>query len=130
MDANAGHIKETNWLRDILPKLLKHDRRQSIYPRVMTYGYNADIWITRSVANIDVPVENLLSYLDTERSEVRTLRLLVSDSLSLIQFRIRVVHCSSLDIVLAGLSLKRHVPLTLCTSEKSIPRASSCLTMS
>ena len=37
----------------------------------MTYGYNADVWMTKSVQEIDVPVNNLLSYLATERSQVR-----------------------------------------------------------
>ena len=37
----------------------------------MTYGYNADVWMTKSVQEIDVPVNNLLSYLVTERSQVR-----------------------------------------------------------
>ena len=37
----------------------------------MTYGYNADVWMTKSVSEIDVPVDNLLSYLVTERSQVR-----------------------------------------------------------
>ena len=37
----------------------------------MTYGYNADVWMTKSVQEIDVPVNNLLSYLATERCQVR-----------------------------------------------------------
>ncbi|MCJ1469868.1 hypothetical protein MMC07_008512 [Pseudocyphellaria aurata] len=69
VDKGKGRTKETNWLRDILPRLLEQNQHQHIYPRVMTYGYDADVWMTRNVADIDVPVNNLLSYLDTERSE-------------------------------------------------------------
>lgn len=77
MDEEAGRTKEINWLRDILPRLLEQNRQQHIYPRVMTYGYNADVWITNSVADIAVPVDNLLSSLDTERNEVKGVRIQV-----------------------------------------------------
>ena len=70
VDHDAGRQQETNWLRDILPRLLQQDQQQNIYSRVMTFGYNADVWMTKSVAEIDVPVDNLLWYLKTERSEV------------------------------------------------------------
>lgn len=66
---DAGRTKEINWLRDILPRLLEQNQ-QAIYPRVMAYGYDADVWMTRTVADLDVPVTNLLTYLDTERIEV------------------------------------------------------------
>ena len=71
VNQDAGRTKEINWLRDILPRLLENNTQQKIYPRVMTYGYNADVWMTKSVQEIDVPVDNLLSYLATERTEVR-----------------------------------------------------------
>lgn len=67
-DQAAGRTKETHWLRDILPRLLEQDQRHKIYSRVMVFGYNADVWMTNSVADIDVPVNNLLTYLDSERS--------------------------------------------------------------
>lgn len=70
VDADAGRTKETNWLRDILPRLLEQNQQQAIYPRVMTYGYDADVWMTRTVADLDVPVANLLTYLETERINV------------------------------------------------------------
>lgn len=70
VDAGAGRTKETNWLRDILPRLLEQNQQQAIYPRVMTYGYDADVWMTRTVADLDVPVSNLLTYLEAERIEV------------------------------------------------------------
>lgn len=70
VDADAGRKKETNWLRDILPRLLEQNQQQAIYPRVMTYGYDADVWMTRTVAELDVPVDNLLSYLYAERDDV------------------------------------------------------------
>lgn len=54
-----------------MPHLLERNRQQPIFPRVMTYGYDADVWMTKSTTEIDTPVNNLLSYLETERSEVR-----------------------------------------------------------
>ena len=75
MDEEAGRTKEINWLRDILPRLLEQNRQQHIYPRVMTYGYDANVWITKSVADITVQVDNLLSSLDTERSEVKSIQI-------------------------------------------------------
>ena len=71
VNQDAKRTKDVNWLRDILPRLLQNNTQQKIYPRVMTYGYNADVWMTKSVSEIDVPVDNLLSYLATERSQVR-----------------------------------------------------------
>lgn len=71
VNQDAKRNKDINWLRDILPRLLQTNSQQKIYPRVMTYGYNADVWMTRSVQEIDVPVENMLSHLATERSQVR-----------------------------------------------------------
>lgn len=90
MDQEAGRTKETNWLRDILPRLLEQNRQQHIYPRVMTYGYDADVWMTRNVADIDVPVGNLLSYLDTERSEVKGIQILILNSYSLLKRTLNV----------------------------------------
>lgn len=34
----------------------------------MVFGYNADVWMTNSVADINVPINNLLTYLESERS--------------------------------------------------------------
>lgn len=70
VDHQAKRTKDVNWLRDILPQLLETNTQQKIYPRVMTYGYNADVWMTKSVQEIDVPVNNLLSCLSTERDQV------------------------------------------------------------
>ena len=36
----------------------------------MSFGYNADVWMTKSVADLDDPVKNLLHYLELERSQV------------------------------------------------------------
>ncbi|KAL8791321.1 MAG: hypothetical protein Q9195_005940 [Heterodermia aff. obscurata] len=71
VNQDAKRTKDVNWLRDILPRLLRTNTQQKIHPRVMTYGYNADVWMTKSVQEIEVPVNNLLSYLATERSQVR-----------------------------------------------------------
>lgn len=69
VNQGAGRTKETNWLRDIMPRLLEQNTQQSIHSRVMTFGYDADVWMTKSVAEIDSPVNTLLAYLDTERHE-------------------------------------------------------------
>ena len=47
--------------------LLEH---QKIYPRVMSFGYKADVWMTKSVADISVPVKSILHNLDVERKQV------------------------------------------------------------
>ena len=36
----------------------------------MSFGYNADVWMTKSVADLDVPVRDLLHSLQVERQEV------------------------------------------------------------
>lgn len=67
VDRRADRIKEFNWLRDSLPLLLEDHPHQRIYSRVMSFGYNADVWMTKSVADLSVPVKNLLHYLELER---------------------------------------------------------------
>ena len=100
VDADAGRTKETNWLRDILPGLLEQNQHQAIYPRVMTYGYDADVWMTRSVADLEVPVSNLLSYLDTERIDVCGPRITTYEAVSYLHYkRTRDAPFSSLGTV-------------------------------
>lgn len=41
----------------------------------MAYGYDADVWMTRTVADLDVPVSNLLTYLEAERIDVCSPRI-------------------------------------------------------
>ncbi len=67
VDKRADRIREHNWLRDSLPGLLE---QQKIYSRVMSFGYNADVWMTKSVADLDDPVRDLLHYLEVERKQV------------------------------------------------------------
>lgn len=69
-DKQAGRTRENNWLRDNLPGLLQQHHQQKIYARVMSFGYNADVWMTKSVADLDVPVRGLLHSLEVERQEV------------------------------------------------------------
>ena len=69
-DKRAGRTREFNWLRDSLPGLLEGYQPHNIYPRVMTFGYNAEVWMTNSVADLDAPVMNLLHYLELERKNV------------------------------------------------------------
>lgn len=70
VDKHANRTKENNWLQDSLPELLKQNHPQRIYSRVMSFGYNADVWMTKSVADLDDPVKNLLHYLELERRQV------------------------------------------------------------
>ena len=70
VEKQASRIRENNWLRDSLPGLLEQHHQQKIYSRVMSFGYNADVWMTKSVADLDVPVRDLLHSLEVERREV------------------------------------------------------------
>lgn len=69
-DKHTHQTREHNWLQDSLPRLLEQHYQQKIYSRVMSFGYNADVWMTKSIADLDVPVRNLIHYLDIERREV------------------------------------------------------------
>ena len=75
-----GQYKEVNWLRDILPNLLsgyaRPDGQQGIYARIMTFGYNSNIWVNASpIANFDDAVNNLIAGLNRERRVVRKVHL-------------------------------------------------------
>ena len=70
VDRRADRRRENNWLRDRLPELLERHHQQKIYSRVMSFGYNADVWMTKSAADLDIPVKNLLHYLELERTQV------------------------------------------------------------
>ena len=70
VDSNADRMREYNWLRDSLPQLLEDHPEQKIYTRVMSFGYNANVWMTKSAADLSVPVNNLLHYLELERQKV------------------------------------------------------------
>ena len=62
-------IKETCWLRDELPNFLEAQDK-GIHPRVMTYGYNANVWVNHTIDGLDTPVSDLIHSLKVER-EVR-----------------------------------------------------------
>lgn len=70
VDEQARWTRENNWLRDSLPGFLEQHHQQKIYSRVMSFGYNADVWMTKSNADLDVPVRDLLNFLEVERREV------------------------------------------------------------
>lgn len=63
--------RENNWLQTNLPRLLRQHQEQGIYSRVMTFGYDADVWMTKSAADLEVPVNNLVWSLSRYRKEVR-----------------------------------------------------------
>lgn len=71
VDKCADRTRENNWLRDSLPELLEQQpQQQKIYSRVMSFGYNADVWMTKSAADLDDPAKTLLHYLELERIQV------------------------------------------------------------
>lgn len=70
VDKRADRTRENNWLRDSLPELLEQQQQQKIYSRVMSFGYNADVWMTKSAADLDDPAKILLHYLELERIQV------------------------------------------------------------
>lgn len=70
VDKRADRTRENNWLRDNLPGLLEQQDQQKIYSRVMSFGYNADVWMTKSTGDLEDPVKNLLHYLELERKQV------------------------------------------------------------
>ena len=70
VDKQASRRRENNWLRDSLPGLLEQHHQQKIYSRVMSFIYDAGVWMTESVLDLDVPVRDLLHSLEVERREV------------------------------------------------------------
>jgi hypothetical protein len=56
-----------HWIRDHLPERLS---RRNVYPRIMTYGYDANIWRDASIGGVERPVDSLISLLDVYRREV------------------------------------------------------------
>ncbi|KAH0545385.1 hypothetical protein FGG08_000526 [Glutinoglossum americanum] len=56
---------ETMWLRDIFPEILEE---QGIYPRIMTFGFNANVWVDNSTQTTEEAAENLVGSLNAERA--------------------------------------------------------------
>ncbi len=63
-------IKETCWLRDELPKFFQGQAGKALRPRVMSYGYHANIWVRSTIDGLDAPVLDLVRCLDLERKQV------------------------------------------------------------
>jgi hypothetical protein len=59
---------ERHWIRDVLPGRLQV---RGIFPRIMTYGYNANIWRDQVVGRVTEPAGKLVRLLDAEREQVR-----------------------------------------------------------
>ena len=78
LDSDGSYTQEINWLRDLLPDLL-NNYDSSITYRIMTFGFDASVWMSKSVADIDTYVGNLLNYLDVERQDVSALLLVDQD---------------------------------------------------
>ena len=56
------------WLRDTLPEYMQ---ASGIYPRVMTYGWNANVWIDASNTTTTDAAVSLVRNIDAVREEVR-----------------------------------------------------------
>lgn len=69
LDKDGSYTQEINWLRDLLPDLLRI-YNEAVNYRIMTYGFDASVWMSKSVADIELFVRGLLNYLDVERKDV------------------------------------------------------------
>jgi hypothetical protein len=73
-EVRTGQYREVNWLRDILPGHLagyeRENGRRGIYPRILLFGYNANIW-TKALAHADFndAVRSMILGLDRERRQ-------------------------------------------------------------
>ena len=63
----------------------------------MSFGYNADVWMTKSVADLSVPVKDLLHFLEVERRKVYLTYTYIFVVLMIV--RIPRDHCSLLGTV-------------------------------
>ncbi|MCJ1466338.1 hypothetical protein MMC07_004957 [Pseudocyphellaria aurata] len=62
-------LKESCWLKDELPTFLEDQEGKSLYPRVMTFGYHANIWTNATIDGIDAPVSDLVHSLKVARHQ-------------------------------------------------------------
>jgi hypothetical protein len=63
-DPTDPYSKEVNWLKDILPQAL---RQQGIAARIMAFGYDSERWLCGPPRDMDMPSNDLLSNLESER---------------------------------------------------------------
>ncbi|KAI9702306.1 MAG: hypothetical protein M1836_000785 [Candelina mexicana] len=56
--------EEYMWLRDTLPEYLEE---RSIYPRIMTYGWNANVWVDPADQTTSEAAMSLVQHIDSER---------------------------------------------------------------
>lgn len=95
-------MRENNWLQANLPRLLQQHEEKNIHARVMTFGYDADVWMSKSAAEIEEPVRNLLWSLKVERQNVRIPSLVRS------HLRLTISKVSRSPIVLHRPQLRWH----------------------
>lgn len=69
-DRSHEGFKVSCWLRDELPMFLEDQDDKNLHPRVMTFGYNANIWTNATIDGIDAPVSDLVHSLKLERQQV------------------------------------------------------------
>lgn len=70
LDRTSGSTHEINWLRDLLPYLLA-SAYPDLYFRIMVFGFDARIWMSKSISDISTYGGNLIQYLEIERKDVR-----------------------------------------------------------
>ncbi|KAL2068811.1 hypothetical protein VTL71DRAFT_15149 [Oculimacula yallundae] len=68
-EKSANFSTERSWLRDELPGQLQH---REVFARVMTYGYNANMWRDSAVGDITEPLATLVQLLGSEREQCPT----------------------------------------------------------
>lgn len=67
------------WLRDTLPEFMQ---ASGIFPRVMTYGWNANVWIDSSNQRTTEAAMALVHNVDAVREQVRQLAVYISSALT------------------------------------------------
>jgi len=63
-DPTDPNSREVNWLKDILPQAL-HEK--GIAARIMAFGYDSERWLRGPPRDMDMPSNDLLSNLESER---------------------------------------------------------------
>ena len=58
---------ETCWLQRELPQFFEQQQDKNVHPRVMTFGYNANLWINATVDGLQAPINALINSLNLLR---------------------------------------------------------------
>ena len=68
--SNGRESMEGNWIRDSLPRLLQAKSDFRVHPRIMSFGYRPDLWITQPLDRIQRTEYDLFQSLQNHRKEV------------------------------------------------------------